>query len=941
MLKHHRTSAVSPVARPGRPGRAASWLAIAGAVMVLAGCDTFTGPDARVERAGAQLARGEYAPAMRELKLALESAPDHLQARLLLARLSLQIGDAETAQKELDHALQAGLDPASVTDLRYAVLAARSAYEQILADLDQEPGMSDARRLTLRGATLTSMRRYAEGEETLRAAAQLAPRDPAIEFERARNLLLQQREDEAHAAVVQALELDDKAARAWLLKANIDARRADYRSAAAAFRAALDAGPAALTYPEQVTAEAGLIDVQVQLGDLEAAERSLAALRNRAPDTAVSHFMAGRLLAVRGEYATALNELRRAVVLAPDHAPSRLLLATVLLSQGLLEQASAEVARVLQSEPASGDARKLMAMVQLAQNDPVAATKSLAEVVGSEAARDPYADRLMGAALVRAGSLEEGLAYLERSVAATPNDVNARLDLAEAYLAAGRTAAARGLLASLPEGSASERSRLLTVIASTAGQPRSEAHAAIEGLAAANPADSAMLRIAGAYLAADGEIARGLELLRAAVSAGPRDVNARLALATIEGQSGNLPAAEQQLQAVLEIEPANQRAHLGLARLAMARGDLPGATRRLEQAIGSDPSAVEARLQLSRLALAQADAKRGRALLDQAAEAGGNQPRVLNAVGEALLRAGDAAAALERFSAAFAAGLPEAGVNAARAQVALERFSDARRTLAEVLRMRAGWPPAVELLAALDVRDGQVDDAVRRVEALRASNVRAPLVDEMLGDVRARAHQWPEADRAYGRALAADPSGRVALKRFAARREGGLAGPAQPLEEWLAREPRDLLVRRALAESLQSGGRLAEAVAEFERVLEAAPRDVVALNNLAWVYYRQEDPRALGTARRAFELAPAVPEVADTYGWLLVESSEVAKGLPILENAARIKGEQAEIQYHLAVAYARSGQRERAVGTLEPLLERGGEFPARAAAERLLASLRE
>lgn len=939
MLTLNRRS--GPSRAGGLPGRQSRYGgAIIGLVLAFAGCDAFTSPEARVERAAARLATGDYATAMRELKLALESEPGNVDARLLLAKLSLQIGDAEAAQKELDRALEAGLDPVPITDFRFEVLAARGAFDQIIAGLDRETALPEVRRLTIRGAALTSLGQVAEGEAALQAAAQLAPDDSRVALERARNLLRQQRDAEAEAAVDAVLALDPRAARAWLLKATLQLRRADHAGAAVSFQSALDAGPSASTYPEQVGAEAGLVDVHIQLGELEEATRKLAALRQRAPGAAVTHYMAGRLLTAQGNLAAAQNELRQALLQAPEHAPTRLMLATVLLSQGLVEQARAEVERVLQSDPASSDARKLLAMVQLALNDPVAATRALAEVVRAEGAGDPYADRLMGAALVRAGSVEEGLAFLERSVAARPTDVDARLDLVEAYLAAGRPEAARALLGALPEGAAAERGRMLAVVASTAGQTRGDAQAAVERLLAGNPGDASLLRIAGAYLASSGAAERGRELLRGAVEADPRAVNSRLALATVESQLGDLGAAESQLRAILDVEPANQRAHLGLARLALARGDAEAATRRLEQAISADPSAVEARLQLSRLAMAQADSARGRALLDQAAEAGSSQPRVLNAVGEALLRSGDAASALVRFQQAFGTGLPEAGVNVARAQVALGRDPDARRTLAEVLKLRPGWPPAIEMLAMLDVREGRVGEALRRVESLRAANVRGALVDEMLGDVHARARQWPDAERLYARASASAPSARLALKRYAVRRDGGLGGAAQPLEEWLERDPRDVAVRLALAESHQSGGRLDDAAAEFERVLATAPRDPIALNNLAWVYHEKRDGRAIETARRAFDLAPAVPEIADTYGWLLVESGDVERGLPLLENAARVKGGDPDIQYHLAAAYARSGQSDRAEALLETLLSGSGPFASRAEAERLRASLR-
>ena len=41
------------------------------------------------------------------------------------------------------------------------------------------------------------------------------------------------------------------------------------------------------------------------------------------------------------------------------------------------------------------------------------------------------------------------------------------------------------------------------------------------------------------------------------------------------------------------------------------------------------------------------------------------------------------------------------------------------------------------------------------------------------------------------------------------------------------------------------------------------------LNNLAWLYDQKGDTeKALGHARRAYELSPKRPEIADTLGWL-------------------------------------------------------------------------
>ena len=116
---------------------------------------------------------------------------------------------------------------------------------------------------------------------------------------------------------------------------------------------------------------------------------------------------------------------------------------------------------------------------------------------------------------------------------------------------------------------------------------------------------------------------------------------------------------------------------------------------------------------------------------------------------------------------------------------------------------------------------------------------------------------------------------------------------------------------------------------------------VPALNNLAWLYYLEKDPRAVPTAKRAWQLAPHVPSVGDTYGWLLVESGAVQEGLNVLEGAWNDGGlSDPELRYHYAATLARAGRAERAAPRLAQLLAEVPEFPSRDAAQALAASLK-
>jgi tetratricopeptide (TPR) repeat protein len=145
--------------------------------------------------------------------------------------------------------------------------------------------------------------------------------------------------------------------------------------------------------------------------------------------------------------------------------------------------------------------------------------------------------------------------------------------------------------------------------------------------------------------------------------------------------------------------------------------------------------------------------------------------------------------------------------------------------------------------------------------------------------------------------------------------------------------------RVLLAEFYQQQGDRKSAIRHYEAALQTAFSPAV-MNNLAWLYYETGDSRALDLARRAYDAQPDRYEIADTYGWILVESGRVADGLPVLEKAARAAPDQPDIQYHLAAARARAGRKEEALRSLESLLDQAPAFASRADAEKLLKSLR-
>src|SRR5687767_12346208 len=86
-------------------------------LLATAGCEFFMNADARVERARQHIAERDYRTAMIDLRNAVQSEPDHAEARRLLAEVLLQSGDVAGAEQELQRAIDKGAPPDTTADL--------------------------------------------------------------------------------------------------------------------------------------------------------------------------------------------------------------------------------------------------------------------------------------------------------------------------------------------------------------------------------------------------------------------------------------------------------------------------------------------------------------------------------------------------------------------------------------------------------------------------------------------------------------------------------------------------------------------------------------------------------------------------------------------------------------------------------------------------------
>ena len=143
-----------------------------------------------------------------------------------------------------------------------------------------------------------------------------------------------------------------------------------------------------------------------------------------------------------------------------------------------------------------------------------------------------------------------------------------------------------------------------------------------------------------------------------------------------------------------------------------------------------------------------------------------------------------------------------------------------------------------------------------------------------------------------------------------------------------------------LATIYQQQNNTQEAEVHYKAMLIQQADNVLALNNLAFLYSQKNDPRALEYGKKAYEKAPDSAAILDTYGSILVKQNQAKEGLVLLEKAAGLALKEPNIQFHLAESYVANNNSKKAIEILEPLVQAEADFTEKKAATDLLEKLK-
>ncbi len=871
--------------------------------------------------ARALLARGDVQGAALELRDAVQRNPSNAEAQARLGAVQLLLHDPIAAERELEAARSLGYKGTDLRPLMARALLGQKRYTEVLSQFvpDGLPPASAADVLVTRGIAALAEGDAEAARSSAEAAERLAPTMPDAILLAARAAIAGRQPGWALACLDRALKLKPDLMPALLLKANLLRAEARPREALSV----LDAAVAAARVPvDMATARLSRAGALLALGEDAKAMTDLDVVTKAFPKSPGGNYLKA-LAQVRARDWTAADASLEEVQPVIDRLPrGEYYFALVKSNLNQLEQAAEAITHYTTRFPTDPDGWRLLARIDLLAGRKDGAEQALAKLVGLPVR--PTTEEVTSAAAVAETPQElTQLASLQIGTGDTGGAAR-ELERSLEMPTSPAIAAARAVVAALRIG---DIDRATTELDRLRRMPKVSA-AQVAALSGA--IRLSLLDLKGARAAFE-------EGLKTAPESGPLKLDlARVLLLQGHGNDAEAllapvlkqsPASTLVLPAMLQIYATEQQPDRIRDALAAARAAAPNAP---------GPLLMDARLKAELGDVAGAEAE-----LEAAPPELADQPQVTALRAGLLARLGrlkDATDLQTRL-------LQEAprNIQLRRELMTLllaQHQGDAAIALArEGLQVEPGNAALLSAEVTATLRASGLDAALAAADKLRQDPVNLPASRLLRGDVYMAAGRPADAAAAYAaEARAVAPFGALVVAEANALRAAGKVDEARSqLDQWLAAQP-DPTVADALSSLEIEAGRMDAAAAALDKVLAMRPDDPIALNNLAWVYQQQHNPKDVTMARRAYLIAPS-GQTADTLGWILTQQGEPATGLLLLRQAAAQLRSDPSVYYHLAAALNDNGQGAEAARILDAVLKSGAKFTELDAARTLRQKL--
>ncbi len=913
--------------RGKRQGRFATL--VMGAVLVLAACQSQS-PENLLQDAKSKLAKNELRPAVIQLKNALQQDESLQEARFLLGKTLLELGDPISAQIELTKASELGYPAEQIAPSAAVAMLALGQSDKLierfaLTELKEASAQAELKAALASAYAIKGD--YTNSRRAIDAALSADARSRSAHLVDARWHMSQAQFGPARQAVETAIQMDPRYAAAWHLKGEVlQGSRADIAEVVQAYRQALSIDK------KHIGSHVALISLHISRGDIDAAQAQLQALRSVHPTHLDTYYHEALLALSVSDTKLAAEKIQQVLKRVPNYSRALVLAGTIEFQRAAYAQAAAHLGKAISVGVELPNVRVMLAQAQMRGGDASRALMTLQPLLEKQP--------VLTEVLVAAAEAHQVLGKPAVAEALLARAAQGR------KLVAAETAAESpsSVLASSLSGSDAQFALEIGLV--EGAMRRREFDKAAQGIAQLQSKrprapEVALLRGRLDELRGDRQAAR--IAYGQAQQLAPKDYRAIAALAAMDAADKRPEAAIKRYEELLLIDPGNVQASLSLiqllARQGLSKKDLLAKS---DAVIARHPELAGPRLTKIALLLEQGEIKLALTAAQDGSVAHANDPAFQDMIGIAQLALGDANQAAAAFNrmAALQPGSPQPLMRMAELSVQQKDPRAALRHLQKALQLKPDYLPAQLNMVGLLLGTGKVRDAMQVARTVQQQRPTESVGWALEGDIARQTMQLAEAIHAYEQAMERRPSEEVVARLYMAYNEAQRRADAAKLEaSWLAKSPASSRFLFMLGEQALQRSDYTQAQSYFQRVLELQPNNALALNNLAWLLNKAGKPDALSMAEKALALAPERAEILDTAAEIHASQKQWAKAIELQKRALAQQPEQAIYRLHLSQYLVAAGEKSQAREQLDILLARGQSMPQFAEAKRMRDAL--
>ena len=898
-------------------------------------------PETMIASAKDYIAKNDRPAATIQLKNALQKDASLGEARYLLGKIYLEQGDYPGAEKELSRAFDAGYAPDQVVPLLAQTLVQSGQGDKLatqLANANLTQPESRAALKTYEGLAALSKGKRDEAVAAFAAALELSPGFPLARTSQVR---LQAMGGDLKAALVDVdtiLKDAPKLPEANLLRGDLLVALNRNDEAVAAYEAVV------AERPSDIVAHQNMISVLLRDNKVDVAQGKVAAMRKALNNHPLAVYLQAYINVRNNKIDEAYEGVQQVLRAAPEYMPALLLAATLQLQRQDFVQAQENLKKVLDKAPNLRLARRLLVSVHVGQREPARALEALQPLL-KERTDDVALLNLAGQVYAMNGDFARSEEYFGRASAADPKNAQFRTRLGVSRLAGGEVDQAfQDLEAASALDATNIQADITLIMAHLRRNEVAKAMAAVQTLEKKRPNDPVTFNMKGGVLIASKDTAGARKAFEKALELKPDFLPALSNLARLDIGEKQIDVARKRYDDFLAKNPKNSQAYLQYAELlAMTGTPVKDVQAVLDRGLAATPAALPIRVALVRLLAQSGDTKRALLLAQEASVAAPDDPSILDLLGRAQVAAGEMQQALSTYE-KLAARLPNSPmplIAQADLQVAAKDLNAAENSLRKALTIKPDTVEAQQRLVAILLSSKRGDAAVGVARDIQKQRKDAAVGYILEGEALISQGKKPEAVPLFEEALKRDKSAQSVIRLYMARMGAGQAQEAaKGVGEWVKANPKDLVVRTYLAERSLAEQKYDQAAQQYRQMLELAPKNPMLLNNLAWALGKLNDKSALEVAQQALALAPNSPVVLDTYGSLLLDSGDAAKGVENLRKAVSLGPKLPQLRVNLARGLAKTGDKDGARKELDEAQKLAPEkSPLRAEIDKVRASL--